>query len=598
MPCVEVLFMAKLCIFGCQNFHSEIQACLATEAWPDVVSRAFPARCGRPPLRWDELRALLPEGCSDVVILGRACLGALGNPPSDFPTTRVLIQEQCFHLVAGTTVVGEAICGGGYLMSPGWLQNWQHHVAELGFTNDSAGAFFQDFAKRLVFLDTGVDDQAAGQLAELQTAIGLPVHRIGVGLDHLRFYVNRLVLEWRLAQSQSLVRQRAKEHARELADHMTAMDLLARMTKSRTEPEVIGAIEDLFRMLFAPAVWHYVSTEPQLGAGLSDVAPAIAEEVRALKASYGWTSSGQGFLLRVARDEHVFGHIVVDGLAFPQHRERYLNLALAMTDMMALAIENARTRKRLVEAEKMASLGVMVAGVAHEINTPVGVGVLAASTLQTRTQSLSQSFSERRMTQSDLQGYLKDSQSQSSLILSNLQRIGLLIDKFRQVAVNGLPQTKSRFRVKNCLSEVIHSFGERMPPERFQVKVACDDALELESYPGDWTSIFTNFISNSLQHGFKGRDTGCIEVTLAQTKSMLSFVYADNGRGLTPEAQARIFDPFFTTDMQNGIGLGMHLVYNLITQRLDGRITLESSPGAGVCFRIEVPNHDGLREMQ
>jgi len=589
--------MTKLCIFGCQNFQSEIQTCLATQAWPDVVSRAFPARCGRPPLSWDELRALLPDDCSEVVILGRACLGSLGTPPPDFPATRVLVQEQCFHLVAGPTLVGEAIADGGYLMSPGWLQNWPQHVAELGFTRESAGAFFQDFAKHLVLLDTGIDDQATEHLAEIQTVIGLPARRIAVGLDHMHLLIHRLVLEWRLAQSQSLVKQRAKEHARELADHMTAMDLLARMTKSRTEPEVIGAIEDLFRMLFAPAVWHYVSTEPQLGAGLSDVTPAIAEEVRALKASYGWTSSAQGFLLRVARDEHVFGHIVVDGLAFPQHRERYLNLALAMTDMMALAIENARTRKRLVEAEKMASLGVMVAGVAHEINTPVGVGVLAASTLQARTQSLSQSFTERRMTQSDLQGYLKDSQSQSSLILSNLQRIGLLIDKFRQVAVNGLPQTKSRFRVVSCLSDVIQSFGDRMPPERFQVRIACDDALELESYPGDWTSIFTNFIANSLQHGFKGRDRGCIEVTIAQTRSMLSIVYADDGHGLTPEAQARIFDPFFTTDMQHGIGLGMHLVYNLITQRLEGRITVESSPGAGVCFRIEVPNHDGLREM-
>lgn len=590
--------MAKLCIFGCQNFQLEIQACLAAEAWQDVESRAFPARCGRPPVSWGELQALLPDDCSDVVILGRACLGALGAPPPDFPATRVLLQEQCFHLVAGTTLVGEAMGDGGYLMSPGWLKNWQKHVSDLGFTRDTAGAFFRDFAKRLVLLDTGVDTRATGLLDEIQAAIGLPAHRIGVGLDHLRLFLNRLVLEWRLAQSQSLVKERAKEHARESADHLTAMDLLARMTKSHTEPEVIGAIEDLFRMLFAPAVWYYVWAEPQHGSGNTEPPVAIYDDIRALKTAYGWTSSAQGFLLSVARDEHVFGHIVVDGLAFPQHRERYLNLALAMTDMMALAIENARTRKRLVEAEKMASLGVMVAGVAHEINTPVGIGVLAASTMQSHTLSLSQSFSERRMTQSDLQGYLRDSQAQSSLILSNLERIGLLIDKFRQVAVNGLPQTKSRFLVKSCLNEVINSFGDRMQSDRIQVKVACDDALELESYPGDWSSIFTNFISNSLQHGFKGREKGCIQVEFVQTEAILSIVYSDDGNGLTPAARERIFDPFFTTDMQNGIGLGMHLVYNLITQRLGGRIEVASSAGVGVCFRIEVPNHDDLREMK
>ena len=302
-------------------------------------------------------------------------------------------------------------------------------------------------------------------------------------------------------------------------------------------------------------------------------------------------------MLQLARNDHVYGHIVVDDLAFPKHRERYLNLALAMADMMALAIENARTHKRLLEAEKMASLGVMVAGVAHEINTPVGVGVLAASTMQTSTRNLTQRFSERRMTQSDLQGYLKDSQAQAALILSNLERIGLLIDKFRQVAVNGLPQTKSRFRIKNCLNEVIQSFGERLPPDRIRVTVVCDDALELESYPGDWASIFTNFLSNSLQHGFKGRDVGCIQVEIVQTNATLAIVYTDDGNGLTPQARERIFDPFFTTDMQSGIGLGMHLVYNLITQRLGGRIAVESPSDAGVCFRIEIPNRDDVKVL-
>lgn len=587
--------MAKLCIFVCQNFQLEMQASLAAEGWPDVVSAAFPVRCGRPPVQWAELRGLLPADCSDVIVLGRACLGTLGQPPTDFPTTRVLVQAQCFHLLAGATLVDEAMASGGYLLSPGWLQSWQKNVEELGFNSDTAAAFFQDFAKRLVLLDTGIDDRAVALLAEIEVAMGLPAQRLAVGLDHLRLYLNRLVLTWRLAQSEGLVRQQAKSHARELADHMTAMDLLARMTKARTEPEVISAVEDLFRMLFAPGLCYYVATEPQPGAGFADIPAEIAEQVRALTAPYGWTRSGQGFLLRVARDEHVFGHVVVDALAFPQQRERYLNLALAMTDMMALAVENARTRKRLAEAEKMASLGVMVAGVAHEINTPVGVGVLAASTMQARTQHLSQCFSERRMTQSDLQGYLKDSQAQSSLILSNLERIGLLIDKFRQVAVNGLPQTKSRFRLKNCLNEVIHSFGDRISPDRIRIRVICDDSLELESYPGDWSSIFTNFISNSLQHGFKGREAGCIQLELVQARAMLSFVYSDDGNGLTAEAQARIFDPFFTTDMQNGIGLGMHLVYNLITQRLGGSITAQSSPRGGVCFRIEVPNHDGLR---
>jgi signal transduction histidine kinase len=130
--------------------------------------------------------------------------------------------------------------------------------------------------------------------------------------------------------------------------------------------------------------------------------------------------------MRIASGDKLLGLIAVDGLAFPEFRERYLNLALAISGVCALAIDNARTRKRLAETEKMASLGVLVAGVAHEINTPVGVGLAASSTLQEQTEGLATRFAERRMTQSDLQAYLGAAREEAALIRSNLERIGRL----------------------------------------------------------------------------------------------------------------------------------------------------------------------------
>jgi signal transduction histidine kinase len=570
---------------------------MQAEGWADVHTVAFPSRCGRPPVQWDELRKDLPEGCTDVIIFGRACLASLGQAPAEFPATRLQVQEQCFHMIAGTRLVEVALAEGAYLMSPGWLDQWEKNVKELGFTRETVGEFFQDFAQGLVLLDTEVRPSAMDSLSAFQAAVGLPARRIAVGLDYLRLLMERVVLEWRLTQLQLQGKQQQSQHATELADHILAMDLLGRITRSRTETDVITAIEDMFRMLFAPSAWYYLPEASHIRSAESEVPTSVTDEVRALKSAYGWTASGSGFILRVGRDEHLLGHIVVDGLAFPQYRERYLNLALAMANMMAFAIESARTRVRLAEAEKMASLGVMVAGVAHEINTPVGVGVLAASTLQARTEGLAQSFSQRRMTQADLQGYLKDSSAQSALILSNLERVGGLIDKFRQVAVNGLPQAKTRFRVKACLDDVIQSFGDRIPAAGIEVHVLCDESLELESYPGDWSSIFTNFIANSLQHGFKGRDSGHIQVKVVQESASMSIVYSDDGNGLSAQARERIFDPFFTTDMQSGIGLGMHLVYNLITQRLHGHISVQGQPASGVSFLMEIPHQPDARAL-
>jgi signal transduction histidine kinase len=581
---------ARLCILCCRNFREEVGAAIAAEGWSDVVVVAFPARCGRPPLAWEEVGALLPEDCTQVVVLGRACLTNLGEVPAGFPAVRVLPQQQCFHLVADTGLVAEAITDGGYLLTPGWLADWRGHIAEMGFPPEAAGDFFKDFASTLVLFDTGLDAATGPRLDELSAAVGLPARRVAVGLDHIRALLGRIVLEWRLDGERAARLDSERRHRRELADQVSAMDLLARLARTRQEDEAIAAIEEVFRMLFAPAIWHYLRVEGGQPKSDQEVPAGLLAEFRQLHSPWAWAASGQGFLLRIASGEKLLGLIAVDGLAFPEFRERYLNLAIAISGVCALAIDNARTRKRLAETEKMASLGILVAGVAHEINTPVGVGLAASSTLQEQSEDLALRFAERRMTQSDLQTYLTAAREEAALIRSNLERIGRLTDAFRQVAVEGkLPDSK-RFRVKAAIEDVVASLGARMADGRVELKLNCDDALELDSVPGDWASIFTNLFTNSLQHGFRGRDHGRIEIEVARHEGRLAVDYSDNGIGMATETRNRVFDPFFTTDLQQGMGLGMHIVYNLVTQRFGGEIACDSEPGAGAHFHIEVPS--------
>ncbi|MDD5295591.1 MAG: ATP-binding protein [Rhodocyclaceae bacterium] len=578
-----------LCILGCHNFHREMAAAISAEGWSDVVALAFPARCGRPPVTWAELRPMLPADCAQVVLLGRACINALGEPPHGFPPVRVVRLEQCFHLVAGTQLVAEAIAGGAYLMTPVWLADWRKKFREMGFAPEQGAEFFGDFARELVLLDTGLDAKAQAHFEEIRQAVQLPARRVAVGLDHTRPLLARLVLEWRLERERQSARERDRRHARELADHVSAMDLLTRLTKIQHESDAITAIEELFRMLFAPEALHYLKMENRIAVPTEAVPDEVLASLQSFHDDYAWTSDGKGFLLRIGRGEDAVGRIAVLRLAFPEHRERYLNMALAMTGVCGLAIENARNRRKLLEAEKMASLGMLVAGVAHEINTPLGVGLTAASTLQAQTGTLARRFAERSMTQSDLDGFLARAGEEAGLIRTNLERIGRLVDSFRQVAVHGKPLEKRRFKLRECINEVIRSLGGALSQGDITINVLCDPGLEVESLPGDWASILINLISNSLKHGFKDRRDGAVNIEVASDADTVRLDYHDDGRGMEAETLARVFDPFFTTDLQHGMGLGMHLVYNLITQRLGGSIQCESRPGRGVHFHIEVP---------
>ena len=155
--------------------------------------------------------------------------------------------------------------------------------------------------------------------------------------------------------------------------------------------------------------------------------------------------------------------------------------------------------------------------------------------------------------------------------------------------MSGHRQSLQTIVLADCLRETVASFGGRLPKGQFQVHVDCPESIVVQGYPGDLESVFTNLIANSLQHGFSGRTQGSIQIAVQQQAGHVSMVYGDDGNGLSAEASQRIFDPFFTTDMQSGMGLGMHLVYNLITQRMGGRISVDPHVLSGVRFLMEVP---------
>lgn len=360
----------KLCILCCHNFRHEIAAAVSAEGWDDVNIAFFPTRCGCPPISWDELSSLVDEGCNQIVILGMACLRTLDDPPTTWPPVRFLHLEQCFHLVAGPALIAEAIERGAYLMTPAWLEHWPDRLSDMGFRLENAGDFFRDVTRELLLLDTGIDPKASANLSEFAKVVGLPANRIAVGIDHTRLYLSKIVMEWRLEQSQHAVRKLNDRHMRELSDQMMVVDCLSRLGRIMTEAQAVAAIEELCRMLFAPEQLYYLLIEDGRIDPKHAVPPDLLAQMLELSSDYAWTLSQQGFLFRIRRNGQLLGLVAIEHLAFPEYREHYLNLALALADVCGLAIENARAyqhtkavEQELQEKEERLSLATLVNGV-------------------------------------------------------------------------------------------------------------------------------------------------------------------------------------------------------------------------------------------
>lgn len=341
-----------LTLLCCENFRAEIEAAIAAEGWTDVAVRVFPAHCGRPLLSRNELGALLGPGEGNAMVIGNACLAGLDASDGNRPQLKLIRQEQCFHMVAGRSLVDEAISRGAYLITPGWLADWRGKLRQMGFDEATGGGFFRECVRELVLLDTGTLADAPARLTEMAATLGLPGTRLGVGLDPLRQWLGRRVAEWRLEEERLRATAHERSQVREIADHKAAMDFLGRLPLLKDEQETIAAIGEMFHLLFAPQVFCYLHVEDSCLHNDCNLPPDLYEQAQNLDNEWAWTTSGKGFLLRIARADEVLGVIVVEQLAFPEYRDRYVNLALSISGVAGLAIDNARTYRRIMELQR------------------------------------------------------------------------------------------------------------------------------------------------------------------------------------------------------------------------------------------------------
>ncbi|KAF7774359.1 hypothetical protein PCIT_a0793 [Pseudoalteromonas citrea] len=249
-------------------------------------------------------------------------------------------------------------------------------------------------------------------------------------------------------------------------------------------------------------------------------------------------------------------------------------------------------QERLVGSEKMAALGGLVAGITHDINTPVGIGVTATSFLQERLHQLEAAYQAKTLSPKALEEFINEAKQSTSLLTTNLDRASELVASFKQIAVDQASEAVRTINFKEYLAEVVRSLHPKIKKTKHDINISCPEDLTLNLPAGAISQIFTNLIMNSLIHGFEGIDKGRIDIEITDDNDDVRILYRDNGRGVSSVQLEKLFDPFFTTKRdQGGSGLGTHITLNLVKQTLNGDIEVTSEEGQGLVYEISFPKN-------
>lgn len=297
-------------------------------------------------------------------------------------------------------------------------------------------------------------------------------------------------------------------------------------------------------------------------------------------------------------DGQVIGVITVLSVRPLAYNSTHLDMLRTLGAYAAVALEKARayerlkmTQTKLVEQEKLAALGAIVAGVAHELNTPIGNSLLVASTLKERNDKFVSTIRSGSLKRSEIEKFCQNSSDAVDMIVRNLDTSAQLVSSFKQISTDQMSNQRRTFDLAKICQELALTMTARVKREGHDIQVRIDHAITLDSFPGALGQVLSNLIINAVVHGLDMQRPGHIEISAElDNRNRVQLKFKDDGKGIPAKHLGRIFEPFFTTKLgQGGSGLGLHISYNIVNSILGGTISVESEEGAGTCFTIELP---------
>lgn len=601
---------AKLCLIICEHLEREVRRILEAEDFQDVTLMSFPASCHRvrrePVGLTDVLCHCASLNCH-VAVLGGNCLG---KRPDSSPQQNQYYDfhrvDDCFEMLLSKDMLDSYYQQGAYLLSPGWLANWQHYLQDWGFDRETAREFFGECTRKLMLLDTGVDEQSSTYLHDFAEFVDLPCQRVPIGLEYFRLYLTTIVQQYRLDYGQHALEEISAATRQQLADYSMVFDLLGYLSSTLTQEAVIERIVELFTMLCAPASIAYLPiNNGQAGELHLHNAGADREVVRRRLASfdqdYAWTASNNGFIITIRYHEVILGILEVEGFSFPEYREHYLNLAITIVKVLGLALSNARRYQKIQEAAaelqkaKEAAEAAnkakteFLANMSHELRTPLNA-ILGYTQLFKRDMT----FNEHHK-----KGIEVIHRSGEYL----LTIINDLLD-LSKIEAGRLEMEPTEFYLPTVLDNLVEMTRIRANEKQLVFRYEQLSELPLMVYGDEkrLRQVLLNVLGNAVKFTQQGEilfqvgepasfASGPDKLEQQQETSLLRFLIKDTGVGIAPERLEDIFFPFHQVRQKTlaveGTGLGLAISQRLLNI-MGSHLHIQSVPARGSIFWFDL----------
>lgn len=579
----------------CSHFAGEARVALDGAGLHAVRLVTFPARCHHAQAAWEEIERVVDRVAGEVTRLDvfcSACCFPERPPGSGREHCRLHLFSLCAYLVAPRALVDDLVPSRAYLLTSGWLRSWRQEVAAWGFEAATAREFLRESADSLVLLDTGVVPEAGSLLAEFSAAMDLPSRCVPVGTEVLRLHLERVALEADLEES----RREVGRLQRTAADLTMALDVLAKVaTVDPDAPEVLPRVQDLLHALFAPRdirVLRFRRGEPGPLSGPDGDPVAFRGRFEGLVSDAEPTPGHDGILLRLRRGERPLAWMALDGIAFPEFLERYVNLARSVADVLSLALFNEEvvseardaaarldaTRRELERSN--ADLERFAYAASHDLQEPLRT-VIGFSDLLERRAGAALDDQARHYLDAIREGGARMKALISDLL--EFSRVGQGPDEPRPVAMDEVLG-----EVLAALQGLVAETGAVV--ERSLLPVVLGRRTDL-------ARLLQNLIHNAIKFRAEGRPP-VVQVSCERRGPEWRFTVRDNGVGFDPALRDRVFEPFRRLDRSRpGTGLGLALCRRVVEQH-GGRIEVESEPGRGSVFHFAIPVYDPDRRTE